>query len=177
MRRQDLEHIIRACTVIADDNELIILGSQAILGQFPHAPAELCASNEADVYPKNHPERWELIDGTIGELSPFHETYGYYAQGVEEGTAVLPAGWEARLIAITGEGTRGAIGWCLEVHDLAISKYVAGRDKDRRYLRAAVRSGLLDQATLVGRLAVTALEPTLRERIAELIRCDFGQLT
>ncbi len=27
---------------------------------------------EADVYPKNHPERSDLIDGSIGELSPFH---------------------------------------------------------------------------------------------------------
>jgi len=26
-------------------------------------------SDEADVYPKNHPERWELIDGAVGELS------------------------------------------------------------------------------------------------------------
>jgi hypothetical protein len=83
MKRENLEHIIRAATTIADDQELVIIGSQAVLGQFPDAPVDLCVSNEADVYPRNHPERWELIDGSIGELSPFHETFGYYAQGVE----------------------------------------------------------------------------------------------
>lgn len=60
MRRQDLEHIIRAASTVADDDELVIIGSQAILGQFPNAPAELCVSVEADVYPKNHPARWDL---------------------------------------------------------------------------------------------------------------------
>ncbi len=76
MKRTQLEHIIRAAATIAEDDEIIVIGSQAVLGQFPEAPAELCVSNEADVYPKNKPERWELIDGTIGELSPFHDTFG-----------------------------------------------------------------------------------------------------
>lgn len=35
MRRRDLEHIIRAAADIADDDEIVVLGSQAILGQFP----------------------------------------------------------------------------------------------------------------------------------------------
>ena len=87
MRRRDLEHIIRAAADIADDDEIIIIGSQAILGQYPDAPAELCVS-VADVYPKNKPERADLIDGSIGEGSPFHDAYGYYAQGVGETTAV-----------------------------------------------------------------------------------------
>jgi hypothetical protein len=48
MKRRDLEHLIRACTQIADDEELIIIGSQAILGQYPDAPASLLVSVEAD---------------------------------------------------------------------------------------------------------------------------------
>lgn len=65
MNRRQLEHIIRAACDIADDDELIVIGSQAVLGQFPDAPLELCASMEADVYPKHWPERAELIDGSI----------------------------------------------------------------------------------------------------------------
>jgi hypothetical protein len=83
MKRADLEHLIRAASQIADDDELIIIGSQSVLGQFPDAPSELLRSVEADMYPKNHPDRWELIDGSIGELSPFHDTFGYYARGVQ----------------------------------------------------------------------------------------------
>src|SRR5258708_5348651 len=66
MRRRDLEHVIRAAADIADDDEIIVIGSQAILGQYPDAPRELCVSSEADVYPKNKPERTDLIDGSIG---------------------------------------------------------------------------------------------------------------
>lgn len=83
MTREQLEHLIRAAATVADDDQIVVVGSQAILGQYPDAPEELRRSMEADVYPRNHPERWELIDGTIGELSPFHESFGYFAQGVE----------------------------------------------------------------------------------------------
>src|SRR5690349_19806306 len=118
MKRHELEHVIRAAAAISGDDELIIVGSQSILGQFPNAPAELLVSNEVDVYPRHHPERADLIDGSIGELSPFHDTFGYYGQGVGPTTAVLPHGWEQRLIKVQNANTRGATGWCLEVHDL-----------------------------------------------------------
>ena len=108
MKRIDLEHIIRAAAEIADDTEIIVIGSQAILGSFPNAPEILLISMEADVYPKNHPERSDLIDGSIGELSPFHDEFGYYAQGVDETTAILPDGWKDRLVLVRNENTRGA---------------------------------------------------------------------
>ena len=112
MTREQLEHPIRVAADIAQDDEIVIVGSQALLGQFPDAPATLRVSVEADLYPKNHPERAELIDGSIGEASPFHDTYGYYAQGVGEETSV-PAGWRDRLVAVRNANTRGATGWCL----------------------------------------------------------------
>jgi hypothetical protein len=33
------------------------------------------------------------LDGAIGELSVFHQSFGYYAHGVDDTTATLPAGW------------------------------------------------------------------------------------
>jgi hypothetical protein len=173
MTREQLEHIIRAAADIADDEEIMIVGSQAILGQFPQAPAELLVSNEADVYPKHKPERAELIDGSIGEGSPFHDTFGYYAQGVGPETAVLPAGWTDRLHRIQNANTRGAIGWCLDVHDLLLSKCAAGREKDARFLDDAVRAGLATQSTLLERLAVLPVSEAVRERIAERIAVAF----
>ena len=121
-----------------------MIGSQSILGQFPSPPAELCVSNEADVYPKNRPDRADLIDGSIGELSPFHDTFGYYARGVQEGTAVLPESWQERLVALRTPSTRGAVGLCLELHDLVFSKYVANREKDRRFVKAAIGVGTME---------------------------------
>ena len=126
------------------------------------------------MFPKNHPERWDLIDGSIGEGSPFHAAYGYYAQGVAEDTATLPAGWKERLIAVSNANTRGATGLCLEVHDLVISKYVAAREKDDHFVRVAIRSGLVDEQTLLARLRESAIDATRREQIARRIRYDFG---
>lgn len=63
-----------------------------------------------------------MVDGAIGELSDFHQTFGYYAHGVDQTTAILPEGWMDRLIRVENENTGGAIGWCLEAHDLAANR-------------------------------------------------------
>src|SRR5207248_3291309 len=117
-------------------------------------PASMRISTEADLYPLHHPERADLIDGSIGELSPFHETYGYYAQGVSETTAVLPHGWKERLIVVRNENTRQARGLCLEVHDLLIAKAIAGREKDIDFLREAAKHGMGQRDELLSRLTL-----------------------
>lgn len=157
MTRSNLEHIIRAAGTITDDSEIIVIGSQAVLGQFPDAPPELLVSIEADVYPRNRPELSDLIDGSIGEGSPFERQFGYYALGVDPTTAILPQGWQTRLVRVSGENTRHIHGWCLEVHDLAISKLIAGRPKDLDFISSLVRHGMVSTTTLVERLAKTAV--------------------
>lgn len=157
MQRSDLEHIIRASGDFANDDEIIVMGSQSILGQFPDAPILLLASMESDIYPKNKPELADKVDGAIGEGSSFHQLYGYYAQGVGPDTAVLPADWQDRLIEIRNENTAGVTGLCLEVHDLAISKLVAGRPKDLDFVMELVRQKMIKRATLRARLKMTKI--------------------
>jgi len=175
LNRLDLEHIIRAAAEIADDDEIIVIGSQAILGSFPDAPKELLVSTEADVYPKNRPDRADLIDGSIGEGSPFHATYGYYAQGVDETTAILPPGWRDRLVPVRNENTRGNTGWCLEPHDLVVSKTIAGREKDLLFLEGAARHRLVDHNRLLARLEETELDDPRRNLAAARIGSAFQQ--
>ncbi len=174
MTREELEHIVRAAAYIVDDDELIVVGSQAVLGEFPDAPPAMLSSNEADVYPKNKPELADVIDGTIGELSPFHETFGYYAHGVGPTTATLPEGWRERLVPVRNDNTRGATGWCLEIHDLVISKLAAGREKDLDFAREAARHRLAEETTLRERLAVTDLDDQLRPIVEGRIARLFG---
>jgi hypothetical protein len=175
MKRSELEHLIRAAGSIANDPEIVIIGSQSILGQFPEAPASLLVSAEADVFPLNHPELSDLIDGSIGEGSPFHELYGYYAQGVDERTAILPRRWRERLVKISNPNTLGVTGLCLEVHDLAISKYAAGREKDREFTRELVKQGMVRRESLVARERETDLSPELRKLVGGRIQRDFKQ--
>lgn len=169
VNREQLEHVIRAAASISGDDDLVIVGSQAILGQFPEAPAELLRSVEVDLYPLHDPERADVVEGGIGELSPFHETFGYYAQAVGPTTAILPEGWRDRLVPVRSEKTRGATGWCLEVHDLVLSKCAACRDKDREYLRVALAHGLVTRELLSSRLATMPLDAPVRAQIATWI--------
>ncbi len=155
MTRHQLEHILRAAGGNADTNDIVVIGSQAILGTYPEAPEELLISVEADVFPMERPEDSILIDGAIGERSIFHETFGYYAHGIDETTAVLPEGWKKRLVPLCNENTRGVTGWCLEVHDLAVSKLAAGREKDLYFVRAMIRKALVKAALISKRLQQT----------------------
>lgn len=173
MTRAQLEHVIRAAATIADDDEIVVIGSQAILGQFPNAAGVLTVSNEADVYPRNRPERADLIDGSIGEGSPFHDTFGYYAQGVGPTTAVLPGGWEQRLVRVQNANTRGSAGLCLEIHDLLLAKSVAGREKDIRFCRAAIAEQMARREILVERLATMTLDDRVRAAVVSRIAADF----
>lgn len=176
MTRSELEHLIRASGAIAADHELVIIGSQSILAQFPQAPATLRVSMEADLYPRNKPELADLVDGSIGEGSFFHEQFGYYAQGVGPKTAVLPAGWADRLARIDNENTNGIVGLCLDVHDLAISKYVANRAKDREFTRELARQTMTKRQTLKQRLNKTDLSSAERTGIRSAIDADFQQV-
>lgn len=139
MKRSDLEHILRASKGVTGEVEFIVIGSQSILGRFPDAPRVLHESLEADLYPRFRPELSPQIEGSLGELSLFHGTFGYHADGVSPETATLPAGWEERLVRLANENTGGAVGWCLEPHDLAFSKLVARREKDLRFVAGLLR--------------------------------------
>jgi hypothetical protein len=173
MKRNQLEHIIRAASAITNHPDIVIIGSQAVLAQFPDAPDELLASVEADVFPKDRPDLSVQIDGAVGELSPFHQTFGYYAHGVDETTATLPAGWTERLVPLRNENTGGATGWCLEVHDLAVSKLVAGREKDLAFVCGLLKHRLADPKRIEVLLAALATS----EDVRELSRARLNRLT
>ena len=176
MRRDQLEHVIRAAAAVSGDDEIVVIGSQAILGQHPEAPASLLVSREADVYARNRPELGDEIDGSLGDGSYFDATYGYYAHAVGPETACAPAGWEDRLIAIRSENTGGATGWCLEVHDLVLSKCVAGRDRDREFAETVLRHGLADPGELRRRVGDLPLPDERLDVVRRMVDGLIGRM-
>ncbi|MHC4081643.1 MAG: DUF6036 family nucleotidyltransferase [Planctomycetota bacterium] len=165
MTRGELEHAIRAACDVAGDSEIYVFGSQAILGEHPSAPEELRQSVEVDVAPKNSPERVDEIDGALGELSQFHQTHGFYVHGVSLETAVLPPGWKGRVIRVQNQNTNQYSGWCVEAHDLAASKLVAFREKDREFVRVLLTEHLIDTGTLIARIRALPRPADERERL------------
>jgi hypothetical protein len=151
MTREQLEHIIRASGSITDEKVLLILGSQSILGAIPEPPPELCLSTEADICPIRTPDKIDLISGSIGELSHFQETFGYYAHGLPPNACALPIDWEKRLIEISNPNTNGFVGLCLAPLDMACAKLAAGREKDIEFVQAMLTHRLLDLDQLSSR--------------------------
>ena len=168
MKRGEFEHVLRAAAAIVDD-ELVVIGSQSVLGQFPDAPATLLKSAEVDMFPRNHRDRADEIDRNLGDGSRFHETYDYYAHTVGPETPKAPAGWEDRLILIVLPAMNPKHGqvraWCMEIHDLVLAKLAAGRPHDFEFVDEAIRAGLADHEQL--KLGVDLMPSSHRELTRE----------
>lgn len=174
MRRNDLEHVIRAASDISGEDEFVVVGSQAILASVPDPPEELLQSMEADLYPRAAPEKADMIEGSIGDGSAFERTFGYYAHGVSPETAKAPAGWEERLVRVViaprGSFRRTAVALCLEPHDLVLAKLARGAQRDWDYAQVAVRTGIVETDTLVARCATLPLAPPHRQTISRQLQ-------
>lgn len=151
MRRSEAEHVLRAAAAIAQEQSFVVVGSQALLFLLSDAPQSLLVSRELDLYPAMHPEKADLIDGAIGALSSFDNTFGYHADGVGPETAVMPADWMDRA-SLHYVGDITAI--CPDLHDLAVSKCVAGRQKDADFVRELLRCKLVQLDTLRQRVGM-----------------------
>jgi hypothetical protein len=155
MNREQFDHVLRAATDIVPGADIIVVGSQSILATFDDQdlPVEATRSIEVDLAFRDDPEdaKADQIDGAIGELSPFHQTNGYYGQGVSLSTAVLPDGWPERLVQLESPrgGTRVR---ALDPHDCVASKLVAWRPKDLEFAAALLALGLVNADVLMARI-------------------------
>ncbi|QKW15732.1 DUF6036 family nucleotidyltransferase [Verrucosispora sp. NA02020] len=174
MKRAELEHVLRSTGRIVEDRNVLIIGSQSVLGTFLEGdlPLEATASMEVDVAFFDDPDdqKADQIDAFIGEFSPFHETFGYYAQGVSVSTAVLPDGWRDRLVLVESDNTQPGRGYALDPHDCVVSKLVAGREKDNKFADALLRAGLVRPDVVAERIELLAdVHPLVMKRLRDWI--------
>jgi hypothetical protein len=162
MNQEQLAHVLRAASRIAEEPDVVVIGSQAILGSYneDQLPDEAIGSIEVDVTFFNDPDevKSDKVDGAIGELSGFHKMNQYYAQGVSLGLAKLPEGWEGRLVRFENQSSQPGRGLCLEPHDLVASKLAANRDKDLAFAGALLREHLVDAEILIERIRTLPIE-------------------
>lgn len=149
MKRSQLAHVLRAASEISGEKSFVLVGSQAVLLLIDEPADQLTLSDELDLYPSMAPEKSDMIDGAIGVLSRFHDEFGYHADGVSPETAVMPADWMDRAkLHYFGDIT--AI--CPELHDLCVSKCVAGRPKDAEFVSVLFRDKLISLDMLIQRI-------------------------
>jgi hypothetical protein len=173
MKKQQLDHVLRAAGRITGEKQFIIIGSQALHGQYPDLPDDIVRSAEVDLIASKRGDRTEWLNA-IGVHSAFHESFGYYADPVDEKTAILPKGWKGRLVNLPPGETDGVKGLCLEPHDLAISKYAARREKDLIFTHALASRGLVSQERLLALVDETPVTDEVRERMRADITRDFS---
>lgn len=77
-------------------------------------------------------------------------------------------------MSINNDNTRGVTGCCLEVNDLAISKYVAGREKDLHFTSCLAKAKLTDREALNARVEQTEIEEELKNLVQTRISKDFS---
>lgn len=174
MKKRQVDHVLRAAGRITGEKQFVIIGSQALHGKYPDVPDEIWQSAEVDLIAKKIPSKTEWLNA-IGADSPFHESFGYYADPVDETTAVLPRGWRGRLINLPEGDTEGVRGLCLEPHDLAISKYVARREKDLAFTRELARRGYVNKKRLLALVDDTPVTQDVRNRLRSDIEADFAR--
>lgn len=176
MRRAQLEHAIRAACQITGQTEVIVIGSQAILGTYPEyeLPHLATSSLEVDILPITDDndttiELADMIVGVAGELSPFEQLHGFSIDGVDLTTAALPEGWRDRLVKVQNANTAPPsghpqfIGWCLDKEDLCVAKLCAFRPKDRNFVDALLQEQLVDPNVIAERL------PTVDSRYSSAV--------
>ncbi len=165
MRRDQLEHAIRTACQIIGKPEVIVVGSQSILGTFreDQLPPDATMSGEIDILPiaddsAEIARLADLLEGVAGEFSPFEELHGFSIDGVDLETSALPRGWRDRLVRVQNANTAAPgggpqyTGWCLDKEDLCVAKLCAFREKDRNFVAAVIRSALVDRDTILARL-------------------------
>jgi hypothetical protein len=148
--REELLTLLRAARPAHPGVQILVVGSQSVLGAFPDSdlPQRATLSLEADVMylreGRFDQELTDMVDAWFGEGSQFHEQHGVYLQGVDEETCVGPAHHEVA-------GTASIPVFCLDPHDLAVAKLAAGRPKDLEFVSALLTSGHLEEAEVAVR--------------------------
>ncbi|MDX6690533.1 MAG: hypothetical protein QOG15_1990 [Solirubrobacteraceae bacterium] len=176
----EFEHIIAAAADVTGQDEFVVIGSQAILALDARPPPSMLRSLDVDLYPLHDPGAADLIDGALGDGSQFHLAFGYYAHGVGPETAKAPLGWQERLVmrAIPPPpgSKRTAVAWCLEPHDLVLSKCVADRDRDWDYARDALEARIVQHDVLLALLSDLPVRDEVRDHVGKRLRSMIASL-
>ncbi len=174
MKKRELEIALRAAARVARETEFFVIGTQAVHAYCPQPPAEVLISQECDLYPKNRPETALLLDQALGRASAFARQHGFYIDVVTPEIATLPHGWRSRLKTLRVGKTTA---FCLEVHDLIISKLAAGRLKDLEFAGAVMGFGMANRKLLrhrIGQLGLAKDRARVRSRLRSVLN-DLGQ--
>ncbi len=173
MLRADLDHLVLAAASAAGESEIVVLGSQSLLGTVADPPPETVRSPGAELYPLARADKAALIDAELGDGSHFHATYGYFAHGARPETVKAPYGWRYRLVAVEAGKLPGmsapVAAFCLEPHDLVLARCAAGTVGDWEFAERALRAGIVQTWRLFAAVDDLPLDAAHREHVRAML--------
>ena len=126
MQRDKVDHVLRAAASVTGHKTFVLIGSAALIARIKGpTPASMLMTQEVDIYAfdvGNADELSDMIDGSIGQNSPFHTSFGFYADGVSSETAKMPLDWMTRASKYSSPGCPGVTAIVPEENDLALAK-------------------------------------------------------
>jgi hypothetical protein len=168
MTKAEFEELLRRAGKIAKERDFFLIGSQSLRGICRAIPRDFPKTAEADLYPRRHPQAWSLLRAQLGNQSKFFKEHGYYLDCTDPALATLPEGWVERLIPFRTSRTRGVTAWCLEPHDLFISKLAVSRSKDCEFLTAMLRHKLVKPRVILLRIDDLPVSKAFQTRLKKM---------
>lgn len=170
-----LQHIIRAAQALAEDRDILVLGSASLLASFPelgNPDSPLAATYDADLCLDPFDElTGTMLDEALGENRAYYLRHGYHADILRDTILeTLPAGWRERLVSVPGCTAAHA----LEPQDLAAVKLLVGRPKDIALLAHLQAAGLIDAEVVRTRLDLLDIPVERVPRLHSNFRDVFG---
>ncbi len=169
MTKAEFEELLRRAGKIARDTDFFLIGSQALRGVSAAIPRDFPKTFEADLYPRRHPQAWNLLIQKLGKPSAFFKRRGIFLDCTDPGLATLPDGWTERLIPYRTPRTGGVTAWCLDPNDLFASKLAAWRLKDQPFLRAMLRHQFANSKIVRKRVADLPVSSSHRSESFEIL--------
>ena len=167
MNISDIDRVLSAIRDASGLDEFVVVGSLSALGiTNGKLPPRMTWSMDVAAYPERDPQRATEFSAQFGEDSTFHQTNGYYFDAVSPDLPTLPEGWEQRMIKqVLPSGVKVKY---LDPNDCAVSKYARSEPKDREWIRAGIKAGILSLPTIEYRMRETLFIDDLEHRKARV---------
>lgn len=166
MELKDLELLLTEASRRTRHTRFVIVGSLSVLGVLGSrkVPPRMLLSIDVDCWTPDDPERIFELNDSLGAGSEFEKLHGFFLDPVSPHLPTLPENWEHRLVKLQFSG--GISAAFLDPNDAAISKYARGEPRDREWIRAGLKAGLLSAPVIENRFGDTAFLDEEEERRA-----------
>ncbi len=172
MKRWQFFDLIRRVSDLTKITEPVIVGSHSLFAVTEFVPEIVDRSVEADFLLGQHGhEMMEMVRDNLGHLSDFYEKHGYFADPLGMAVVSFTPGWQDRLQPLKDDNGQ-VVARCLEIYDLAVSKLIAGRDKDLIFLCYLLDSRMILMEAFMERaetIKETAFEGALLPRLERFL--------